>query len=74
MGCSVILISGFPGFGEMVFDGEQELLEHVNVYVNNHEITSLEGPETKVADGDEMAVIPAIAGGAVGRGHDAGNG
>ena len=54
----------FPGFGEMVFDGEQELLEHVNVYVNNHEIASLEGPETPVSDGDELAVIPAIAGGA----------
>ena len=27
----------FPGFGEMVFDGEQEVLEHVNVYLNSHE-------------------------------------
>ena len=54
----------FPGFGEMVFDGEQELLEHVNVYVNNHEIASLEGAETRVSDGDELAVIPALAGGA----------
>ena len=54
----------FPGFGEMVFDGEQELLSHVNVYVNNQEIAALNGPATLVSDGDEMAVIPALAGGA----------
>ena len=54
----------FPGFGEMVFDEERAVLEHVNVYLNNQEITALEGSSTPVSDGDELAVIPAIAGGA----------
>ena len=54
----------FPGFGEMVFDGEQELLEHVNVYLNSQEIRVLQGANTRVSDGDEVAVIPALAGGA----------
>ena len=54
----------FPGFGEMVFNGEQELLEHVNVYLNSQEIRALQGASTLVSDGDEVAVIPALAGGA----------
>ena len=53
----------FPGFGEMVFGEDRQIHDHVNVYVNNHEIRSLEGGETSVADGDEVSVIPAIAGG-----------
>ena len=53
----------FPGFGEMVFTEDRQILDHVNVYVNNHEIRSLEGAETSVSDGDEVSVIPAIAGG-----------
>ena len=55
----------FPGFGEMVFTEDRQILDHVNVYVNNHEIRSLEGAETPVSDGDEVSVIPAIAGGEV---------
>ncbi len=53
----------FPGFGEMVFTEDREILDHVNIYVNNHEIRSLDGAETIVSDGDEVSVIPAIAGG-----------
>ena len=54
----------FPGFGEMVFDAERNIPAHVNVYVNNQEISVLKGPDTPVSDGDEISVIPAIAGGA----------
>ncbi len=54
----------FPGFGEMVFDADRKILEDVNVYVNNQEISTLRGSDTPVAEGDEVSVIPAIAGGA----------
>jgi adenylyltransferase/sulfurtransferase len=55
----------YPGFGELVFAEDRQILSHINVYVNNHEISTLEGSETAVGDGDEISVIPAIAGGSV---------
>jgi len=55
----------FPGLGNMIFDQERRIPAHINVYVNNQEIHTLQGPDTPVKDGDEVAVIPAIAGGQV---------
>jgi molybdopterin/thiamine biosynthesis adenylyltransferase/molybdopterin converting factor small subunit len=54
----------FPGFAEMLYDDQRAIPAHINVYVNNREIHTLQGEATPVADGDEVAVIPAIAGGA----------
>jgi molybdopterin/thiamine biosynthesis adenylyltransferase/molybdopterin converting factor small subunit len=54
----------YPGFGDLLFDQAGQIPAHVNVYVNNKEISMLEGRETKLSEGDEVAVIPAIAGGA----------
>jgi len=56
----------FPSLKHMIYDENDEIPGHINVYVNNQEIHSLQGKETPVKDGDEMAVIPAIAGGQVG--------
>jgi molybdopterin converting factor small subunit len=53
----------FPGMGSLIFDAERHIPAHINIYVNNREIHSLDGPATAVTDGDEVAVIPAIAGG-----------
>ena len=36
---------------------------HINIYLNNQEIHDLEGIATAVNDGDQVAVIPALAGG-----------
>lgn len=55
----------FPGLRHMIFDEANQIPAHVNIYVNNQEIHSLQGKETPVHEGDEMAVIPAIAGGQV---------
>ena len=45
-------------------DGD-EIPAHINIYVNSHEIHTLQGKSTPLKDGDEVAVIPAIAGGQV---------
>ncbi|OGK98881.1 MAG: molybdopterin synthase sulfur carrier subunit [Candidatus Rokubacteria bacterium RIFCSPHIGHO2_12_FULL_73_22] len=37
---------------------------HVNIYVNNEAIDALQGLRTPLKDGDEVAIIPALAGGA----------
>src|SRR4030066_2406972 len=43
-------------------DGD-EIPAHINIYVNSHEIHTLQGKSTPLKEGDEGAVIPAIAGG-----------
>ncbi len=55
----------YPALRHMIYDETDEIPGHINVYVNSHEIHSLQGKDTPVKDGDEMAVIPAIAGGQV---------
>ncbi len=57
--------SRYPALRHMIFDESDEVPGHINIYVNNQEINSLQGKETPLSDGDEIAVIPAIAGGQV---------
>lgn len=56
----------YPGFGDLVYDRDRKVPAHINIYVNNQEIHDLQGVATKVSDGDLVAVIPALAGGAGG--------
>jgi sulfur-carrier protein len=48
----------------LVRDEGGEVHRHVNIYVNNEEIDALSGLETPLRDGDEVTIIPALAGGA----------
>jgi len=57
--------SAYPALRQMIYDDTDEIPGHINVYINSQEIHSLQGKQTPVNDGDEMAVIPAIAGGQV---------
>jgi len=57
------LEASYPGFGEMVYDQDRQVPRHINIYVNDQEIHGLNGTDTPVSDGDQVAVIPALAGG-----------
>ncbi|MFF4606688.1 MoaD/ThiS family protein [Streptomyces sp. NPDC001339] len=46
----------------LVDDGEQ-LRRFVNVYLNDEDVRFLEGISTKLADGDSVTILPAVAGG-----------
>ncbi len=52
----------FPALRERLFDGD-ELRRFVNVYVNDEDIRYLDELATPVAAGDEVSIIPAVAGG-----------
>ena len=54
----------YPGFRQLVFGSGDEVPAHINIYVNKQEIGSLaRHRDDSVKDGDEVAVIPAMAGG-----------
>jgi molybdopterin/thiamine biosynthesis adenylyltransferase/molybdopterin converting factor small subunit len=55
----------FPGIRDHVFNEVGEIHRHMNVYVNNVPAEELGGKRTVLKDGDEVALIPAMAGGAV---------
>jgi molybdopterin synthase sulfur carrier subunit len=55
----------FPGIRERLYDEKGALRRFVNFYVNNEDIRFLNGETTPVKDGDEVSIVPAIAGGAV---------
>ncbi len=53
-----------PGIKERLCDGEGKLRRFVNVYVNEEDIRFLQGQDTTLKEGDDISIIPAIAGGA----------
>lgn len=53
----------FPGLRERLCDDKGELRRFVNVYLNDEDIRFLKGRETPVKEGDDLSIIPAIAGG-----------
>lgn len=53
----------FPGFKDRLCDPNGRLRRFVNVYVNEEDIRFLKQEATSLKDGDEVSIIPAIAGG-----------
>lgn len=53
----------YPGIGERLCDESGEIRRFVNVYLNEEDIRFIDGKNTAVTDGDEVSIVPAIAGG-----------
>ena len=53
----------FPGFKDRVLDESGDVRRFVNIFVNEDDIRFLENKDTALKDGDEISIIPAIAGG-----------
>lgn len=58
------LESQFAGIKERICDESGAPRRFINIYLNEEDIRFLEGENTSVKDGDEISIIPAIAGGA----------
>ncbi|ATX81274.1 molybdopterin synthase subunit MoaD [Mariprofundus ferrinatatus] len=57
------LEAAHPGLKERLCDDAGEIRRFVNVYVNDEDVRFLDGRGTALKDGDEVSIVPAIAGG-----------
>lgn len=57
------LEKSFPGIKERLCDEKGALRRFINIYVNEEDIRFLQRDSTLIKDGDEVSIIPAIAGG-----------
>lgn len=57
------LESKYPGIRDRICEPDGRLRRFVNVFVNGEDVRALDGIETPVKDGDEVGIIPAVAGG-----------
>jgi len=57
------LETAHAGLKERLCDESGEIRRFVNVYVNDEDVRFLDGRNTALKDGDEVSIVPAIAGG-----------
>lgn len=53
----------FPGIKERIYDEKDNVRRFINIYVNEEDVRFLQMDKTPLKDGDEVSIIPAIAGG-----------
>ena len=64
IGAAIAELQGrYPGIKERLVDDSGAVRRFVNVYVNEEDIRFLQNQQTPLKDGDEVSIIPAIAGG-----------
>ena len=57
------LSSEFSGFGDRLFDDNQEVRRFINVFVNQDNIRDRQNLSTELRPGDTISILPSIAGG-----------
>jgi molybdopterin synthase sulfur carrier subunit len=57
------LEQSFPGIKARLCDDQGQLRRFVNFYVNSEDIRFLDGADTALKEGDEVSIVPAVAGG-----------
>ena len=57
------LTETYPGLKERLRDEHGEVRRFINIYVNNEDIRFIQNLETPLKDGDQLSIVPAIAGG-----------
>ena len=58
------LDESYPGVMARVAD-DGRIRKFINIYINEDDIRFLQGEQTQAKDGDEITIIPAIAGGCI---------
>ena len=53
----------YPGLRERICDDQGKIRRFVNIFKNDEDIRFLQSLDTPVAEGDELSIVPAIAGG-----------
>ena len=53
----------FPGLKDRLCDADGSLRHFVNIYINGEDVRYVDGIKTPVKDGDELSIVPAVAGG-----------
>jgi molybdopterin synthase sulfur carrier subunit len=54
----------YPGLKERICDEKGEIRRFVNVYINGEDVRFLSGLTSPLKPGDEVSIVPAVAGGA----------
>jgi len=57
------LASRYPGLRDALLGQDGQLNRYVQTYVNDEDVRFLGGIETPLADGDQVSILPAVAGG-----------
>ncbi len=57
----------FPGMKERLCDENGGIRRFVNIYINEEDIRFIKGKESPIKEGDEVSIVPAIAGGTYGK-------